>query len=89
MQASYVLPFPKLEATVQVRTNGGGEFHSGLVGPKWNKECPPTDTELEGKFRWLAEPVMGKPRTDELIETVWNMENVSDVSELICLCIKT
>ncbi len=56
--------------------------------PKWDRYDPPSDLELEKKFRWLVEPVLGVERTEKLVEMVWKFENVETTKDLIDLCVK-
>ena len=44
---------------------------------------PMTDGEMEEKFRFSAQKHMRPERIDALVQTLWNLENVSQVSNLI------
>ena len=48
-------------------------------------EKPMTDADLEGKFRTLAEPVIGAERTAKLIAACWKLGVAPDVSALAAL----
>ena len=48
-------------------------------------EKPMTDADLEGKFRTLAEPVIGAERTAKLIAACWKLGGAPDVSALAAL----
>ena len=45
-------------------------------------EKPLTDAQLEAKFRDLAEPVIGKDRTGQLIAACWKLGEAADVSAI-------
>lgn len=42
-------------------------------------------SEVAGKFRSLAGPVIAEDRVDDLIETVERLELLDDIRELTCL----
>jgi 2-methylcitrate dehydratase PrpD len=46
-------------------------------------ERPMTDADLEGKFRTLAEPVLGARRVGRLLQACWALGSAPDVSTLI------
>jgi len=48
-------------------------------------ERPMTDADLEGKFRTLAEPVIGAGRTGNLIAACWGLGGAPDVAALAAL----
>lgn len=48
-------------------------------------ENPMTDAMLEGKFHDLADPVISKAKTRELIAACWKLGGISDVRQLTAL----
>ncbi|QKO22680.1 MmgE/PrpD family protein [Rhodoferax sp. BAB1] len=48
-------------------------------------ENPMTDAMLEGKFRDLSDPVIGKGKTGELIAACWKLGSIGDVRQLTAL----
>lgn len=56
-----------------------GLTEGGLSYPPtgWNRE------KMEGKFRWLVEPLIGDARTDKLIDMIWSFEQLSDIRDFI------
>ena len=52
--------------------------------PKWDASVPPTKKELTKKFRDYAIPVLGKTRTKEIYEAVFNLDR-SDTQQLFRL----
>jgi 2-methylcitrate dehydratase PrpD len=82
--------FPaKTYAEVVVETIRGETFASGRMGPRWEPpDTLPTDEELETKFHWLSDPVLGEYRCDELARLIWNFEQEPRADVLIHLCKK-
>ncbi len=46
-------------------------------------ERPLTDAALEGKFHTLADPVIGKTKSDMLIKACWNLAAAKDVKAIV------
>jgi 2-methylcitrate dehydratase len=55
------------------------EYHKG----HWKN--PMSDSEVEAKFRSLAEKVQPRAATDRLLETIWKLENLADAGDLVRL----
>lgn len=47
---------------------------------------PVTDAQLDEKFRLLAGSVLPKARVGRLLETLWQLERLEDVGDMIKLC---
>jgi len=79
--------FPaKAPAEVVVETTDGETFLSGRIEALWEPpDTLPTDAELEAKFRWLVNPVLGGRRCDQLLSTIWRLEDRPDARVLIQL----
>jgi 2-methylcitrate dehydratase PrpD len=79
--------FPaKAPAEVIVETTTGDILASGRIEAIWEPpDTLPTDDELEAKFRWLVIPVLGRRRCDQLVATIWTLDDCSDARELIRL----
>jgi ribosomal protein L29 len=43
---------------------------------------PMSTEEIEKKSRDLLEPLLGKSRTQKLIDRIWNLERVRNIREL-------
>ena len=82
--------FPeKTFAEVIIQTKHGNSFSSGPVEAEWEPpDNLPSDNEIEGKFHWLVEPVLGVQQTRQLCALIWNLDDCRDIRELIRLCIK-
>jgi 2-methylcitrate dehydratase len=79
--------FPKLQrVVVRVTTKDGREFEKQLDYPKGDPRNPLTDKEVEGKFDALAEPVLSESARATLKDTVWSLEKVDKISDLMAMC---
>lgn len=85
----YEQAFPqKAYADVEVLTYQGQRFTAVRQEAMWEPpHTLPTDRELEQKFRWLASPVLGESKTAAIVEMIWQFEHVSQIHDLIQLCI--
>jgi 2-methylcitrate dehydratase PrpD len=82
--------FPaKAPAEVVVETTDGQLFRSGRIEAPWEPpDTLPTDGELENKFRWLVEPVLGAAKCLELVSLIWTFEKQPDAITLVRRCQK-
>ena len=78
------LKTPKSERTaiVEVTTQDGAQLKEHVVSVRGTAENPMTTEEVEKKCRELLIPVLGKDRSEKLINTIWNIEQVKNVREL-------
>jgi 2-methylcitrate dehydratase PrpD len=60
----------------------GDVFDSGLVEARWGAENPPTDKELQDKFRWLAGTRISESRAARMEALAWHCEALADAGEL-------
>ncbi len=44
-----------------------------------------TDAEVEAKFRGLARPILSEQRMNQVLETMWKLEEVSKLGSLFRL----
>src|SRR5579871_46079 len=78
--------FPALQRViVHIDTTDGRSFNKQLDYPKGDPRNPLTDLEIEEKFAALAEGVLSKGAQKRVKETVWNLEHVDSVSDLMAL----
>jgi 2-methylcitrate dehydratase len=78
--------FPALQrVAVEISTADGRRLAKQLDFPKGDPRNPLTDGEIEAKFHALAGPVLGAARQQRVIDTVWNLENLSTVTDLMNL----
>jgi 2-methylcitrate dehydratase PrpD len=74
------------EARVTVTTKGGKTYSIYVDTPKGDPRNPPTDKELEEKFRSLAPLILSQPQIDRLVKTIWKLDKVKNIRQLIRLC---
>jgi 2-methylcitrate dehydratase PrpD len=74
------------EARVTITTQDGKKYSTFIDKPKGDPRNPPTDSELENKFRSLAIHILPPKKIDALIEMIWNLEKVKNLGQLIRLC---
>jgi 2-methylcitrate dehydratase PrpD len=86
VKARIIPRFKDTEAKVTITTRGGKKYSAYVDRPKGDPRNPPTDQELENKFRSLAAFVLPKPKIDRLVKTIWNLEKVGNIRQLIRLC---
>ena len=79
--------FPaKAPAEVVVETVSGEIFRSGRIEALWEPpDMLPSDRELETKFRWLVNPVLGDRGCDHLVAAIWALDAQPDARVLIHL----
>ena len=88
VKARGVPGYKDTEAKVTVTVKGGKTYSIYVDIPKGDPRNPPTDKELEEKFRSLVPGVLSKPKTDRLVKTIWNLEKLGNIRSLIRLISK-
>jgi len=75
------------EASVDVTAilKNGKEVHVFVKHAIGSVENPMSDANLEQKFTSLAEPVIGKQKTAQLIAALWNLSKAADLKHIIQL----
>ena len=75
--------YPKAyPASVTVRTKDGKTYHSRVDYPKGDPENPVSDAELLDKFRLLSSRNISAKQAEQIIDTVLNLEKISDINDL-------
>ncbi len=74
------------EARVTIATKDGKKYSAFIDKPKGDPRNPPTDSELENKFRSLALPFLPQKKIDALMEMIWKLEKVKNLGQLVRLC---
>lgn len=64
----------------------GRSYTERVAHATGSPDNPLTDARLERKFRELAGSVLPKARVRRLLATLWQLERVADVTEIIRLC---
>jgi 2-methylcitrate dehydratase PrpD len=70
-------------ACVTVVMQDGRRLEASANGPRWEEDSPPSDADLERKFRQLVGGLMTPARRDALVRTLWRLESVADVGEVV------
>ena len=73
-----------IRAIVKIKTKDG-TYETHIDNAKGSTENPFTADELRDKFRSLSTRLLGKRRTEEVIKCVDNLENLSNIGELMSL----
>jgi 2-methylcitrate dehydratase len=72
---------------VEVVTRSGKRYSSEVAYHKGHYKNPMTDSEVEAKFRALAHDVLSPAQTDRLLDRLWHLEEVKDISEILRLTV--
>jgi aconitate decarboxylase len=72
-------------ARVTLSFKDGSQVSAQVQEPFWGSSHPATDAELEQKFRRLADGALPAKRLDEVVDMVWQLESLADVTALIDL----
>jgi hypothetical protein len=76
--------FPELQRViVKITTTDGQEFSKQIDYPKGDPRNPLTDQEVEEKFDALAEPVLAAAAREQVKQTVWKLDELSSITELM------
>jgi 2-methylcitrate dehydratase PrpD len=74
------------EAKACIKTLDGKEYATFVGYPKGDPHNPLSDEELENKFRSLAAGILPKEKIESLLKTLWSLEKVRDIGQVISLC---
>jgi 2-methylcitrate dehydratase PrpD len=75
--------FPKQRsAVVEIQTRGGRELGHRAPTRKGDPDSPLSDAELVEKYRELVSPVIGETATEDLLDILWRIDVIDDVSAL-------
>ncbi|WP_319453232.1 MULTISPECIES: MmgE/PrpD family protein [unclassified Mycobacterium] len=73
----------KQAADVELVLASGRTLTTEVRGNRGTPAAPLSDDELGTKFRDLVGPVLGSERTEALLSTCWNIDQLDDVSTLL------
>lgn len=88
VKAQIIPEFKDTEARVTITTKDGQKYTAYVTAPKGDPRNPPSDQELEDKFRSLAAFVLPEAKINRLAKAIWNLDEVKDIRNLIKLCQK-
>ncbi len=80
--ASLTDPERRWRCVMQVRLKDGRTLEHQTMAAKGSYENPLTRDEEQAKALDLVVPVLGRPRSEELLGELWNLEKIADVSAL-------
>jgi len=63
----------------RITLTSGAMLEKRVWDPKGEGENQMTDEDLAHKFRANCEPIIGRPRCDELLDTVWRLEQAASL----------
>lgn len=66
---------------VHIALRDGRKLDIRVLDPKGETENPMSDADLERKFVANCEPILGKPRCEQLLGQVWRFDELSNVSD--------
>lgn len=69
--------------TIKVETTDGRNIVKEVPLPKGHPRNMMTDAEFRERFSLMVEPVLGKEKSDEIIERVMNLENEADLKGIL------
>jgi 2-methylcitrate dehydratase len=70
---------------LEVTTQSGQTHARKVTYPRGHARNPMSDAEVEEKFRRLASSVLPEERVSRALETLWHLESVTDIGELMRL----
>jgi 2-methylcitrate dehydratase PrpD len=73
----------KQDADVELVLASGRTLTTEVRGNRGTPAAPLADDELSAKFRDLVGPVLGSDRTEALLSTCWEIDQLDDVSTLL------
>ncbi len=84
--AEFTLAFDRLpvehRTRVTVVTDSGERLVGETGGDQDDLSSPKTDAQIEQKFRGLCEDVLGVKQVNAILELIWSLDKVTDVSEI-------
>jgi 2-methylcitrate dehydratase PrpD len=72
---------------VEITTKKGQKYRCEVFQPNGHPMNPMSDADVEEKFRSMAGKVMGEKQMSQIIDTVYNLEKVGDIGELLNLLV--
>ena len=81
------LPKSTYAVTSEITIKDGRHFKKQAAIPKGHYDDPMTDADIEAKVRKMAAKYMPEKQIKQIIDTVWNLEKVDDVTDLIKLMV--
>lgn len=86
VKARIVRGLKDTESRVSIVTRDGKKYMQFVDRPKGDPRNPPTDDDLEAKFRSLAGFVLPRRKAEALVAKIWGLEKVADIRQVLRLC---
>ncbi|MEM8860979.1 MAG: MmgE/PrpD family protein, partial [Chloroflexota bacterium] len=68
---------------VTITTADGISVTSEPTTPPWTEKAPPTDEELDAKFRTITAQTLPLENVEQLAHMLWNVEDMSEADQLL------
>ena len=75
----------RFQGLVEVTLKNGQTLREHVINCRGRPENPMSPEEVEKKAAWLVEPVLGKKKVEQIIESSRRLESVASIRELIKL----
>lgn len=72
---------------VEITTKKGDKYTARVEYPKGHPNNPMTDSDLEEKFRGMAQPYMSESQMKEITDAVDRVDQLKDIGELVRLMV--
>jgi 2-methylcitrate dehydratase len=70
---------------IEIKSKSGKTFTKTVTYPKGHPRNPLTDRELEEKFEVLNNGLINSDKAKEIIDTIWDLENIKHIKDLCCI----
>ncbi len=74
---------------VEIIMKSGAKYAREILQPKGHPLNPMTDADLEAKFRTMAKAFMDERQMDQILKTIYDLENTSDIGALMKLLVRS
>jgi 2-methylcitrate dehydratase len=74
-----------MPTSITVRTRAGNTYMQQVDYPLGHPKNPMSDTQIEEKFRLLAKGILDRTRLTKVIDAVWTLDRLKDISLLMPL----
>ena len=72
---------------VEITTKNGKKYRCEVLRPKGHPMNPMTDADVENKFRSMAGKLMDEQQMRQIIDTVYRLDTLNDIGELVKLLV--
>src|SRR5688572_1779946 len=72
----------RFQGLVEVTLKGGKVFREHVIGCRGRPENPMNPDEVEKKATWLLDPILGRAKVEQIIQSTRKIESLANVREL-------